>query len=141
MRIKWAVIAGVVFTAAVIVVVALMMTNDRKDAQFSVDDSALNITCSFGITVPLDEIENPELTQDVPKIKNKDNGAGIGSMQKGQYTLEGGVKARLYIDEKAPVFIRFSYGGEVYYLSAEWEDATRALFEQLHSAIREKTDT
>ncbi len=139
MRIKWAVIAGVVFTAAVIVVVALMMTNDSKDAQFSVDDSALNITCSFGITVPLDEIENPELTQDVPQIINKDNGAGIGSMQKGQYTLEGGVKARLYIDEKAPVFIRFSCSGEVYYLSAESEDGTRALFEQLQSAIREKT--
>ena len=139
MRIKWAVIAGVLFTAAVIVAVALMMRNDSKDAQFSVDDSALNITCSFGITVPLDEIENPELTQDVPQIKNKDNGAGIGSMQKGQYTLEGGVKARLYIDEKSPVFIRFSYGGEVYYLSSESEDGTRALFEQLQSAIREKT--
>ena len=135
MRNKWAIIAGVVFTAAVIVVVALMMTNDSKDAQFSVDDSALNITCSFGVTVPLDEIKNPELTQDVSQIKNKDNGAGIGSMQKGQYTLEGGVKGRLYVDTEAPVFIRFSRGGEVFYLSAETEDATRALFEQLKAAI------
>ena len=135
MRNKWGFVAGAVFTAAVIVVVVLMMTNDSKDAQFSVDDSALNITCSFGVSVPLDEIENPELTQDAPQIKNKDNGAGIGSIQKGQYTLEGGVKARLYIDQKAPVFIRFSHGGEVYYLSAESEDATRALFEKLQSAI------
>ena len=134
MRNKWAIIAGAIFTAAIVVVVVLMMTNDSKDAQFSVDNIALNITCSFGITVPLDEIENPELTRDVPQIKNKDNGAGIGSMQKGQYTLEGGVKARLYIDQEAPVFIRFSRGGEVFYLSAETEDATRALFEQLKAA-------
>lgn len=135
MRNRWAIIGGAVFTVAVIVVVALMMMNDSKAAQFSVDDSALNITCSFGVTVPLDEIQNPELTQDVPQIKTKDNGAGLGSMQKGQYTLAGGEKARLYIDEEAPIFIRFSRGGEVYYLSAESEDATRALLKQLQAAI------
>ena len=134
MKNKGALIAGAVIIAAAAIAVALMMTNDSKDAQFSVDDSALNITCSFGVTVPLDEIESLELTQDVPQVASKDNGAGLGSMQKGQYTLEGGVKARLYIDEEAPVFIRFSHGGEVYYLSAESEDATRALFEQLIAA-------
>lgn len=132
MKNKWAYIAAGIIVAAVAVVVALMMTTDSKDAQFAVEDDALVISCSFGVTVPLSEIENLELTTDVPQIENKDNGAGIGSMQKGQYTLAGGTKARLYVDLEAPVFIRFSRGGKVYYLSAESEDATRALFEQLN---------
>ena len=134
MRNKWAFIAGGIIVAAVAVVVALMMTNDSKDAQFAVENDALVISCSFGVTVPLSEIENLELTADAPQIESKDNGSGLGTMQKGQFTLAGGVKSRLYIDEQAPVFIRFSRGDEVYYLSAESEDATRALFEQLKSS-------
>ena len=132
---KWAFIAAAVIVAAVAAIVTLMMTGDKKEAQFSVEDGALNISCSFGVTVPLDEIEGLELTQDTPLIAIKDNGAGIGSMQKGQFTLEDGTKARLYINEEAPVFIRFNNGSEVFYLSAESENTTRALYEQLMSAI------
>ncbi len=132
---KIAIIITSVIVIAVVIVVAVMMSTDSNPAAFDIKDGSLVITCSFGTTVPLSEISSLEFTDTAPDIKTKTNGAGIGSMQKGEYLLADGSKARLYIDTSASAFVRFVQGDTVFYLSADSAEATKELFAQLDAAV------
>lgn len=135
MKNKWVIIAAGLIIVAVAVVIVMMMGTDSKPAVYEINNEELIITCSFGVSVPLEDITSLELTQDAPQIATKTNGAGIGSMQKGEYQLQDGSKARLYIDDEMPPFIRFMQGDTVFYLNSDSPEATQALFDELHAAI------
>jgi len=135
MKNKWAIIAAGLIIVAVAVLVIMMMSKDSKPAAYEIKDDELVITCSFGVSVPLDQITSLELTEDAPQIATKTNGAGIGSMHKGEYQLQDGSKARLYIDDEMPPFIRFIQGDTVFYLNSDSQEATQALFDTLSDAV------
>ncbi len=135
MKNKWAIIVAGLIIVAVAVVIVMMMSTDSKPAVYEIKDEELIITCSFGVSVPLEDITSLELTKDGPQIATKTNGAGIGSMQKGEYLLTDGSKARLYIDDEMPPFIRFMQGDTVFYLNSDSKEATQALFDELQAAI------
>ena len=135
MKNKWAVIAAIIITIAVIIIVALMLNRDSQPAVYSIEDGQLVITCSFGVSVPLDEIVGLKITKTAPGIATKTNGAGIGSIHKGEYRLTDGSAARLYIDSSIPLFIRFTQDGTVFYLNAETAEATQALYDELREVL------
>jgi hypothetical protein len=135
MKNKWAFIAAGLIIVAVAVVLIIMMSGDSKPAAYEIKDGELVITCSFGVSVPLNEITSLELTEDAPQIATKTNGAGIGSMQKGEYKLQDGSKARLYIDDEMPPFIRFVQGDTIFYLNSDSPEATQTLFDELSAAV------
>ena len=132
---KWAIAATIIIAIAVIVTIALMMNRDSQSAEYRIEDSQLVISCSFGVSVPLDEIEGLTLTEAAPEIETKTNGAGIGSMHKGEYRLTDDNPARLYIDTSTPPFIRFTQGDTVFYLNAESPEATQALYDEILAAL------
>lgn len=135
MKNKWAIVVAVIIVAAAIIIVTSMMGRDSKPAAYSIEDGGLIISCSFGVSVPLDEIEGLTLTETAPEIASRTNGAGIGSMQKGEYRLADGSDARLYADTSLPLFIRFTQGDRVYYLNAENTEATQALYDEITAAL------
>jgi hypothetical protein len=135
MKSKWAVAAAVIIAIAVIIAVALMMNRDGKPAEYRIEDERLVISCSFGVSVPLEEICALEITETAPGIGAKTNGASIGSMHKGEYKLADGSAARLYIDDSIPLFIRFTQGDTVFYLNSDTVETTQALFDQLREAL------
>ena len=135
MRNKIAIIATVVIIVVVAILVGTMLITDSKPAAFEIKDGNLVITCAFGASVPLSEITSLELTDTAPDIKTKTNGAGIGSMQKGEYLLADGSKARLYVDTSASDFIRFVQGDTVFYINSDSAEATQSLFAELEAAV------
>lgn len=134
MKSKWAIAVTIIIAVAVIATVALMMNRDSQPAEFSLRDGQLVISCSFGVSVPLEEIAGLELTETVPEIDTRTNGASVGCVHKGEYKLAGGNPARLYIDASVPPFIRFTQGDTVFYISAGNAEATRALYADLLAA-------
>lgn len=135
MKNKWAIAAGMIIAAAVIVAVILMMSRDSQSAQYRIEDNQLVINCSFGVSVPLDEIDGLTLTNAAPEIETKTNGAGIGTMYKGEYKLTDGSDARLFIDASVPPFICFTQGDTVFYLNTESSEATQALYDEIQTAL------
>ena len=134
MRNKIAAIAVAIIVAAVIVFVGFMMARDSKAAKFEVTADTLSIQCSFGVDVPLDEIKDLKLTDKLPAIAIKTNGAGIGGMKKGEYQLEDGRQARLYLDIEQPLFITFTQADTVFFLNAETTEDTHKLYDQLQKS-------
>lgn len=125
-----------VLVVAFLVFIGTMMVNDSKAAKFEITEDSLSIQCSFGTDVPLSEIENLTTTDTLPAVGTKTNGAGIGSMQKGQYNLKDGRKARLYLDKNQPLFITFTQDDTVFFLNADTQADTQALFDQLQKAVK-----
>jgi hypothetical protein len=125
--------------AGLIVVIALgvfiMMLGDSKPSSFELKDGNLVIGGSFGVSVPLSGISGLGLADIPPKIETKTDGAGLGTVYKGEFTLDGGVKARLYYDALKPPFITFSSGGTVFYINAATPEETQALYQQLEDAL------
>ena len=135
MKSKWAIAAAAIITIAVIVTVALMMNRDSQPAEYRIEDGQLAISCSFGISIPVEDIQGLTLTEVAPDVETKTNGAGIGSMHKGEYRLTDGSAARLYIDTNVPLFIRFTQGDTVFFLNAENPEATQALYNEITAAM------
>ena len=135
MKNKWAIAATIIIAIAVIVTIAFMMNRDSQPAEYTLEDARLTISCSFGVSVPLDEIEGLMLTETAPEIETKTNGASIGSVHKGEYRLADGSDAHLYIDTSIPLFIRFSQGDTLYYLNAESLEATQSLYDKIAAAL------
>jgi hypothetical protein len=134
MKNKWQIVTVAIVLAASALFVIFLMAGTNKTPEYSVEGSTLTISSQFGTSVQLDTISALLLTPDLPQIKTRTNGASIGGKHRGEYTLSDGEKARLYIDETAPLFIRFSSEDTVYYLSADSKEATRALYDQLLEA-------
>lgn len=128
-----AIVAVVVFVAAV---VFFMMNRDSKSSSFEVSNGNLIISGSFGITVPIAEIADLRLSDSMPVITTKTNGAWLGDACKGEFILENNIKARLYVDISAPPFITLKHSDTTYYLNAATPADTQALHEQLVTAIK-----
>ncbi len=136
MKNKFAIILGSIIVVVVTIVVIVMMNGSSKPAVYEIKGGELVITGSFGVSVPLDDIASLELTQAAPDIATRTNGAGIGSMYKGEFKLADGRKARLYIDDEISPFIRFIQGDTVFYLNSGSPESTQALFEEIQAALR-----
>ncbi len=121
----------VIIAVVVVVFVSFMLVKDSQAAEYDIQDGTLIIDTAFGVDVPVSQMKNLALTNDAPVVLTRTNGAGVGSVNKGEFLLEGDVKARIYADVEKPPFIKFTYDGTVFYLNADTAEETEALFGQL----------
>lgn len=133
---KKSLILGIAILIVVAAGVFFMMSRDSKVAAYEIKDGSFVISGSFGTTVPLSEITDLALTDKIPQITYKSNGSGLGSVFKGEFTLEGSVKARLYVDTSVPPFIKFVYNNTTFYINSDTAQKTNELYEQLKSAVK-----
>lgn len=128
-----------IFAATVIIVIGIavfvMMNRDSKSSTYEITQDNLIIGGSFGVSVPIKEITALELTKIKPEILAKTNGSGLGDVYKGEFKLNDGSKARLYIDVSILQFIKFVHKDTIFYINAESAEKTVALFEQLAAVI------
>jgi hypothetical protein len=132
--------AGIIAAVAIIVVVAavvfMMMSRDSKPSGFEAANGNLVISGSFAMTVPLSEISELELTNTMPSVTKKTNGAWLGDNCKGEFLLENNIKARLYADISAPTFITFMFHDTVFYVNTGYAPDTESLYNQLKDNIK-----
>jgi hypothetical protein len=133
---KLKLIMAVLIVAAAAIVIFVMMSGINKPSVFVVNGSNLEIQGSFGTVVPISGISSLEMKDSMPAITYKTNGSGLGSVYKGEFTLDGGAKARLYMDTSKPPFISFSYDGTVFYINSDTRQKTQGLYDELKAAIK-----
>jgi hypothetical protein len=119
--------------AVIVCLVAVMLVRDSKPPVYNLSGGILDIKCSFGVSVPAAEITGLELTENAPEIKTKTNGADVGSVLKGEFLLEDGSKARLYVDAQSSPFIRFTWDGWIFYINAATREETEALYKNIEA--------
>jgi multisubunit Na+/H+ antiporter MnhB subunit len=119
-------------TVAVLALVSVMIIRDMRPTEATIADGKITFSGSYGLTVPLAQIEKCELRDEIPRITMKTNGFALGGICKGDFRLDGLGKCRLYIDRKnAPyLFLETSDGRKIVYNSPD-PAATREIFDAL----------
>ena len=100
----------------VIVVIALVVTA-RIENGISPDGGTLRISGIYGTTIQKEVIESVVLTDSLPSIERRINGASIMSIHKGIYRLAGIGRARLYIHTAGGPYLRVDAGDQVIFLN------------------------
>lgn len=123
------------FVIVVALIVGIPMYFSSKPPVYSISNGTLVISTQYGKNVNLSEIQNVQLKNDLPLIKSKLNGLGLGSIQKGKFSSDIG-NVTLYIDTSNPPFIYIKTTSELIILNDQSKSKTEALFNELNSDIK-----
>lgn len=89
-----------VFMILIMLFVYVSLFGANKTAQVVIGDNKIKIEGQYGIIIPVENILDVSLNEKLPKVINKTNGSDLGSKLKGNFTLEGIGKVKLFIDKK-----------------------------------------
>lgn len=77
-----------VFFAAVILGVSFALYSGYKISDISLTDNYIKIKGMYGTDIPINDIKDVSLKEDIPKVIMKTNGSNVGSRLKGNVKLE-----------------------------------------------------
>ena len=120
-------IALVVLALSVALVVILIAFTVRP-LKIEVGEESVSISGMYGRSIPFCEIVSVELTDQLPPIAMRTNGASTRNHHKGHYLLENGEKCMLFVDTRVPLFIEMRTTETLYFLNGTDEEATLTLF-------------
>lgn len=81
--------------------------------------------------LPIDELENVELVNDLPNL-TKSVGSALGNVVKGKYIVRGtGERCRLFLNPQNDVFIKVVYEDMAYYLGGRTDEETLEVYQAL----------
>ena len=81
--------------------------------------------------LPIEEIENLELLDDLPSL-TKAVGSAMDTLAKGSFRIKGtGEKCILFLNPQNEKFLRFEIDGQVYYMSGMTDEQTQIVYEEI----------
>lgn len=128
------ILAGIIITVVAVVMIITMNAVGKANT-FAVTSDKLEIGGAFGTTVSLARITNLDIKATMPAVGMKTNGSGMGAAYKGEFNLQDGTKARLYVDASKPPFITFKQEDVSFFLNLDTPEKTQELYNQLKEAI------
>ena len=112
--------------------IALCIWSMSRPNSIEVTSEELVIGGSYRHTVRLDEIESCELLEQMPKIRIRTNGIGMGKIQIGHFRVDGIGKCRLYLDLRYPPFVHVTtFSGEHIFFNTKDPELTGKLYDEL----------
>lgn len=85
----------------------------------------------FGKTFPLEDVVSIEAVESMPRITLRTNGLGLGSIQRGQFRLEGAKKAYLYLSKRGGPYIEIVTQDYPVYINFKEEETYARTLEDL----------
>ena len=124
-----------VIVIVIVVAVALLLTTGSFKIQYNDSDFTVEAACWSDLTVRYDEIEDIEYLE---QYRKGDREMGFGSFKLGMglfHNQEFG-DYTLYAYNKTQQGVRLTVNGETIVISAENDEATRAVYEELCSRMK-----
>lgn len=124
--------------AMIILYIFIDATNEKE---ILIDGDTLKIPGMFGTEIKLNEVQDVQLLEKIPKILFKINGASIGKISLGVFKVEGVEKAHLMLmDNKTPPFAFIRTKTHHYYLNSEDKEKTNQTFSRIISWFSTKPE-
>ncbi len=105
-----------------------------KEPQITIGTDQLVIDAVYGTTVPLQQISEVSLLDDLPSVAQKVNGFDFGHILKGDFELDELGRVKLFLDRRNPPFILIQSDKTVIFNFKE-EEKTRELYHTLKAKI------
>jgi hypothetical protein len=126
---------NIVSLVLVLIVLVLLVVTSRVENGISQDGSAVKISGLYGVTIAKEDIESVVLTDTLPRIERRVNGASIMGIHKGIYQLAEVGRARLYIHKAGGPYLRIDTPDLVIFLNYRDLQKTQAAFADIASLL------
>lgn len=119
----------------VLVVVAavggILITQVMGEHMVVLSDTEIKVSGMFGKTFPLEDVVSIREVEEMPRITLRTNGLGLGSIQRGQFRLEGAKKAYLYLSKRRGPYIEIVTEDYPVYINFKEEETYALTLEAL----------
>lgn len=104
-----------------------------KSTDVEVSKDSIKITGTYGRTITKDNITEIKFIDNIPEIKMRTNGIGLGKIQKGNYKLEGINKGVLFLEDNTGPFIQITTKTYTVFINYKDDSKTTDLYNNLRN--------
>lgn len=123
---------SLVVTLVSLIFVGVILFMSMRPTTYTLDEQSITISGSYGETIAFHDIVQLELLEEMSDIDARTNGSALGSKLKGNFKLKNGEKAKLFIDQAVPPFIKLETKEQIFYFNETDAQKTKDLFEQIN---------
>lgn len=76
-----------------------------QPAKINIENGMVNISGAYRIKIPLAEITKAEVTENIPRVKRRNNGLSFARYHKGHFQMEDYGRSRLYLHSGKPPYL------------------------------------
>lgn len=134
--------AGKIILIVVMIIILLInipifsMAYKTTNVEFTKD--SLRIIGTYGRTIPKENINEIRLVDNIPEIKMRTNGIGLGKIQKGNFKLDGISKGVLFLENDNGPYIQISTNVYTVFINYTDDTKTLELFNELDNDFKLK---
>lgn len=111
--------------------IGIIILISAQTPEVLISDETVQIKGLYGIEIDRSDINDVKLVDTIPAVMRKTNGFDCGNILKGNFLLQGGVKAKLYVHAGKPPFIEITTRKGLIILNQGDPERTAALFQSL----------
>jgi hypothetical protein len=118
--------------AAVIAILVLFTLYGNQDVKIKVNEDTIEINGMYGGKINLSDISQADTLHWMPKITMKTNGYSLGSVCKGNFTIQDIGSSKLFINYKASPVIKLRLRtNEIYFINFSKSQLTISLYKEI----------
>lgn len=106
-----------------------------SENELTIKDQQLQISGTYGVEWPLEEITSVELVEELPKVQMRTNGYAFNDRLKGRFRLEGLGNGRLFLFLDNQPFIYIEKSEDYLFINSKDIAVTFQWFEDLKQAV------
>jgi hypothetical protein len=113
--------------------IGILFYVSNQPIEVTLDEDKIQVSGIYGMTVPLEEIMQLQLLEEMPEVIRRTNGYASNKNWRGSFRLEGVGRAKLFIDRSIPlyIYIETSDQDKLYFNFPTLEE-TRKLYQNLY---------
>jgi hypothetical protein len=119
-----------------LVIVGLLIVGAVYSSQPSVIKATpqqIHVSGMYGITQPMENIQEVKLLDNIPPVQYKSNGFGLGNVRKGKFHLKDWGEGRLFLHSDTPPFIYLKTTDSYMLINYKDSGQTNEVYQQLYA--------
>lgn len=129
-------VSKIILVVTMVLVIAINIpifyaANKSSDVEVSKD--SIKVTGTYGRTITKESVTEIKLIDNIPEIKMKTNGIGLGKIQKGNYKLEGINKGVLFLENNDGPFIQITTKSYTVFINYKDDAKTLDIYKKINS--------
>jgi hypothetical protein len=104
-----------------------------RPAEIEATPQHIRISGLYGITEPMENIQEVTLLNDIPPVKWKSNGFGFANVRKGKFHLQEWGEGRLFLHSANPPYVYMKTSNSYVLINYKDSGQTKRVYEQLYA--------
>lgn len=124
-------IVTIIKIASVLLICIPILFISRSDLKVKFNDSGLEVSGLYGVTIPYSAIKQVSLCDSLPRLKIRTNGFALGDTRLGHFRTSDGKRITLFTHSDKECIRIVKTDGSIYYLSYKENDETKVLLREI----------